>query len=97
MLGCGIDSDKFETDQLVQSLVDAYEAAVDKVIKTQISSFLVDMFSLPELQRLLPHVNAYKFHQPRLRLERFGCGQRPATQINCLSSSTDQWMKFHNF
>ena len=75
-MGCGIDCDKFETDQLVQSLVDAYGTAVDKVMRTQILSFLVDIFSLPELQRLLPHVNAYKFHQARLR---FGFGQS-ATQ-----------------
>ena len=45
-------------------------------MRTQILSFLVDIFSLPELQRLLPHVNAYKFHQARLR---FGFGQS-ATQ-----------------
>ena len=49
--------DKLKTDQFVQSLVDAYEAAVDKVSKTQIFSFLGDMLSLPELQRLLPQVS----------------------------------------
>ena len=46
--------DTLKTDQFVLSLVDAYEAAVDKLSKTQIFSFLGDMFSLPELQRLLP-------------------------------------------
>lgn len=85
-------------NQSVQALVSAYETADDKETKTQILSIFADIYSLSELQLLIPEVNAYKFRKARLHLKQFGRGnlatQEPQYRVRMSIPKVDHFISF---